>query len=96
MVRDSPGFGEGDGPDGDGDLDVTELPDMEMPAYVADHEAQEQVAGRLGEPEAVHDPLAVVGVDAPPGVGLQHRGARLLHLQLPFSKSTDPGRQVPG
>jgi hypothetical protein len=35
----------------------------------------------LRESDAVHDPLAMIGVDAPAGVRLQDRRARLLHLK---------------
>ena len=63
------------------DLDVPELAEEEVASSPARGPAEQHVAGRLHEPVAVHDPLAVVGEVARGGVGLQHRGARLLDLE---------------
>src|SRR5215831_4501276 len=44
-------------------LHVAELADIAMPAEFALRPAEEDVAGRLHESVAVHDPLSVIGVD---------------------------------
>ena len=63
------------------DLHVPELADVEMPAVPGLQPAEEDVARRLHQAAAVHDPLPVIRVDALTGVRLQHRGARLLDLE---------------
>ena len=63
------------------DLHVPELPNVEMSAGVASRPAKEDVARRLHEPVAAHDPLPVIRVRALAGVRLQDRGSRLLDLE---------------
>ena len=46
------------------DLHVLELADIELPAHGPFGPAEEEVARRLHEALADHDPLAVVGIDA--------------------------------
>ena len=61
-------------------LHVTELAHVEvLPLH--GRPAEEQVAGGLHEPLAGHHAATVVGVGAASGVGLEHRGLRLLHLE---------------
>ena len=54
------------------DLGVSELAYIEMAAPVAFKPAKENVAGRLHEAVADHDPLPVVGVRTFPDIRLQH------------------------
>ena len=63
------------------DLRVLELSDVKLSSFRADRPAQEQVAGRLHQPAAVDNSLAVVGIDALSSVGLQDRGACFLNLK---------------
>ena len=63
------------------DLHVFELANVEMPAEVPFGPAQEEIAGRLHHPAAMHDPLAVVGMQAFAGIGFEDRRAGLLDLQ---------------
>ena len=63
------------------DLHVPELADVEMPSVPGLQPAKKDVARRLHQAASVHDPLPMIWVDALTGVRLQHRGARLFHLE---------------
>jgi hypothetical protein len=52
-----------------------------MPALGTDDPAEKQVGGRLHQPLALDHPLAVLGIDAFAGIGLQDRFVGLLDLQ---------------
>ena len=67
--------------DGKLDLDVPELADIEVPSSPTLGPAEEDVAGWLHEPVAVHNTLSVVREDAFSRIGLQDRGTRLLDLE---------------
>ena len=63
------------------DLHVPELADVEMPAELALRPAEEDVARRLHHSVPVHNPLAMIAVDALAGTRLQDRGPRLFDLE---------------
>ena len=64
-----------------GDLRVAKLAEVIVAAVQSARPAEEDVACRLHEALARHDPLAVVLVQGLAGVGLEHRLPRLLDLQ---------------
>ena len=61
--------------------------------------AEKNVTGRLHHAVSVYAPFPMVGEDALSRVGLQHRGARLLHLEkqrvLIVGHQQDYGQRVP-
>ena len=73
--------GRVEGLDGKLDLDVSELAHIEVTSSTTLGPAEEDIAGRLHEPVAVHDTLSVVWEDALSRIGLQDRSARLLELE---------------
>src|SRR5215831_18595877 len=54
------------------DLYIPKLPHIKMAAQLAFGPAQKNVTGRLHEPAAVHDALAVVGINALARIRLEH------------------------
>ena len=82
-------------------LPVVELADVVVAGPAVDpldaEPAEKDVAGRLHQSLADHDPPAVVGVLALPDEPLQHRGLGFLRLQeqgilvVPAHEQVDPG-----
>ena len=52
-----------------------------MPAEIPFGPAEEEVAGRLHHPAAMHDSLAVVGMQALARIGFEDRGSGLFDLK---------------
>src|SRR5580658_3700756 len=63
------------------ELDVAELPDIEMTTGFAGAPAQKDITRRLHQPMPLHDPLPLVPKGALSRVGLKHRGTCLLDLE---------------
>lgn len=63
------------------DLHVAQLAHVDVAAQRGARPAEEDIAGRLHQALAGHHALPLVGVQALACMGLQHRRARLLHLQ---------------
>src|SRR5262249_30016499 len=63
------------------DLDVSELPDIEVPGFLAGRPAEEDVTRRLHQALAGYDAVAVVRVHALPCEWLEDGAVRLLELQ---------------
>ena len=62
-------------------LHVVELANIELPAGWPDGPTQEKVTGRLHHPVPVHNPLAMIWVNAFTGIRLQDRSPRFLDLK---------------
>src|SRR5271170_4145750 len=63
------------------DLHVMQLPDIEVAALTGLGPSEKQVAGRLTQPQTVHDPLAVICIDTLTDIGLQDGRSSLFDLE---------------